>query len=109
MTPNKSSVFPVAALNALSTAVYIACVAAFMSHTADIFNGVKEETALIPFAMILLFVVSASITGSLVLGRPILWYLDGKKKEAVMLFAATLACLFTLTLAAFLVLAVFGR
>lgn len=102
MNSLKSSIFKFATLNALGTALYVACVAVFMSHTSEIFNGVEEKTALIPFAMLLLLVLSASVTGSLVLGRPILWYLDGKKKEAVTLFVATIGCLFVLTLIAFL-------
>lgn len=97
----KKSIVQTAARNAFGTAVYIGCVAAFMSHTSEIFNGIEEKTVLVPFAMLLLFVLSASVTGSLVLGQPILWYLDGKKKEAVTLFVATLGCLFLLTVLAF--------
>lgn len=104
----KQTILKFAALHALGTALYVACVATFMSYTSEIFGGVKEETALIPFAMLLLLVLSASVTGSLVLGRPILWYLDGKKKEAVTLFIATVGCLFALTLLAFLGLMMLG-
>lgn len=51
--------------------------------------------------MLLLLILSATVTGSLVLGRPILWYLDGKKKEAVSLFVATVGFLFLITIFAF--------
>lgn len=101
----KNVILKYAGLNALGTALYVAAVAIFMSHTSEIFNGVEEKTALIPFAMLLLFVLSATVTGSLVIGRPVLWYLDGKKKEAVRLFIATVGFLFFFTLVAFLGLA----
>jgi hypothetical protein len=40
--------------------------------------------------MLLLFIISASVTGLLVLGKPIHLYLSGLKKEAfVLLFATT--------------------
>lgn len=109
MTSIKYSILKFAGLNALGTALYIALVATFMSHTAEIFNGVEEKTALIPMAMLLLLVLSASVTGSLVVGRPILWYLDGKKKEAISLFIATVGFLFLMTLLAFLALTLFKR
>ena len=43
--------------------------------------------------MLLLFVVSATITDLLVLGKPIYLYLEGKKKEAFTLLIATLVWL----------------
>ena len=106
----KHSILKFAGLNALGTALYIALVASFLSYTPHIFAEVTEKTALmIPIAMLLLLVCSASITGSLVLGRPILWYLDGKKKEAVSLLMTTIGFLFLITLFAFLTMVVFGR
>ncbi|MDQ7814676.1 MAG: hypothetical protein RDU25_02665 [Patescibacteria group bacterium] len=109
MNPMKITILKIAGLNASATALYVACVAMFMSYTSVIFGGVEEKTPLIPFAMLLLFVLSAGVTGSLVVGRPILWYLDGKKKEAVSLFIITLGLLFLITCFAFATLALFGR
>lgn len=106
-TEMKNAILKFAALNALGTALYIALVASLFFYAPHLFGNTKD-TVLIPIAMLLLFVVSASVTGSLVLGRPILWYLDGKKKEAVALFMATVGCLFLLTCIAFAVLAAFG-
>jgi len=97
----KTSIFKYAALNALGTVAYIALVATFFANANSLFGDKAEGTVLIPMAMLLLFVVSASITGSLVLGRPILWYLDGKKKDAVALLMATIGCLFIFMLIAF--------
>lgn len=75
-----------------------------MFYTPHIFAK-AENTVLIPMAMILLLVVSASVTGSLVIGRPVLWYLDGKKKEAVSLLITTVGFLALIMLVAFLKLA----
>lgn len=104
----KSAILKYAGLHALGTALYVVLVASFLSYTPVIFGAEKEDTFLIPIAMLLLLVLSASITGSLVLGRPILWYLDGKKKDAVSLLVATLGFLFLLTVCAFLVLALYA-
>jgi hypothetical protein len=46
--------------------------------------------------MLSLLVFSAALVGSLIFGRPILWYLDNKKKEAVLLLAYTLASFFVI-------------
>ena len=106
----KAPILKFAALNAFGTALYIACVSALMFNTETLFGGEgPDETVLIPIAMLLLFVLSASITGSLVLGRPILWYMDGKKKDAVSLLMATLGFLAALTLVAFLGLIAYAR
>lgn len=100
----KNSILKIAGMNALGTALYVVIVATFLSNTPRIFGNVPEPTVFIPVAMLLLLVTSASITGSLVLGRPILWYLDGKKKEAVTLFISTVAMLLACTVIAFGVL-----
>jgi hypothetical protein len=106
----KNSILKFAGLNALGTTLYILLVATFLSNTSRIFGGNSaDNTALIPTAMILLLVLSASVTGSLVMGRPILWYLDGKKKEAVSLFITTIGFLFFITLLAFAALAFFQK
>jgi hypothetical protein len=42
-------------------------------------------------------------------GRPLLWYLDGRKREAVRLLVGTLAILFAITAAMFSVLLFLGK
>lgn len=105
----QKAILKYAVLNALGTLLYIALVASFLSHTAQIFGNSPEHIVLIPIAMLLLFVCSASITAGLVLGRPVLWYLDGKKKEAVQLFIVTVGCLFLATFVAFFGLAMLKK
>ncbi|MBX4188416.1 MAG: hypothetical protein KW793_04785, partial [Candidatus Doudnabacteria bacterium] len=53
----------------------------------------EKETILIPMMMLMVFVLSATITGSLVLGRPVMMYLNGQKTEAVRLFLFTVGWL----------------
>ncbi len=83
-------------INALGTVAYVALVAIGM-YNGERFFG-QEDTVMIPIAMLLLFVLSASVTGSLVLGKPVLMYLDGHKVEAVKLFMYTLGWLALYTL-----------
>ena len=104
----KRPILTYSTLNALGTTMYVALVASLLFNTSRLFGGTKD-TVLIPISMLLLFILSASITSLLVLGRPILWYLDGKKKDAVSLLLATLGFLFLLTLAGFIGLAFLGR
>ena len=94
-------VFGWALIDSLGTAAYIMAIVLFISSFEKVISGI-EETILIPVFMLMFFVFSAAFTGSLVLGRPILWYFDGKKKEAVLLFISTLIILFILILIIFL-------
>ena len=77
---------------ALGTVVYVTGVAWFMTNAEKGFNN--EKTIWMPIAMLLLLVVSAGVTGSLVVGRPVMLYIDGKKKEAIKQLALTLGWLF---------------
>ncbi len=87
----KNAILKNALINAGATALYIVAVASFMIYTPDLFGEVKEKTVLIPIVMLSLLVFSAALVGTLIFGRPIMWYLDGKKKEALSLLVATLA------------------
>jgi hypothetical protein len=86
--------------NSLGAAVYITAVAIFIFNAGKIF-GNKPDTFFAPLSMLLLFVLSASVVGGLVLGKPILLYLDGEKKAGVKLFLHSLAWLFGFTVIAF--------
>ena len=83
-------IFRSALLNAAATAAYVTAVASFLFYAPKMF-GRPDNSVFIPIALLLLFVFSAAFTGSLIFGRPALWYLDGKKKEALSLLIATLA------------------
>ena len=103
----KSPILKYATLNALGTTLYIALVASCLFYSPK--GTTERATVLIPIAMLLLFVFSAAFTATLVLGRPILWYLDGKKKEAITLLMATLGVLFVIMLIAFSILVALAK
>ena len=79
-------------LHAIGTAAYISLVVSVIFYGPKYFN-IPEKTILVPIMMLMLFVFSAAVTGSLVFARPIIWYTEGRKKEAFSLLAQTLAYL----------------
>jgi hypothetical protein len=99
---NKQNIIKYALVNALWTALYIILIGTFLYSAPAVFG--HGQNALIPVVMLLLFVFSAALCGALVLGRPILWYWEGNKKEAILLFAYTLAILFVVTIVMLIVL-----
>jgi hypothetical protein len=82
----------IAALNALGTAAYITLVATLLNHLGNLKSG-QPDTVFAPIFFLTLLVISATITGGLVLGRPVMWYIDGKKREAIVLLGCTVAAL----------------
>lgn len=78
-------------LNALGTGVYVTAVVTIMQNGEKMFGQINNMFA--PIAFLLLFVTSAAITGGLVLGKPMLMYLDGAKREAIRLFLYTIGWL----------------
>ncbi len=88
--------------NGLLTVLYVILVALFLSNAKMLFG--ETDTLLIPIAMLLLFVFSASLCGALVLGRPILWYVEGMKREAITLFSYTAAVLFVCAVLVFVIM-----
>ena len=89
-------------LDAIGTFIYIVLVVLFIFSMR--FFSDKEDNIIIPIAMLLLFVCSAAITGFLVLGKPVMLYIDGKKKEALLLLGHTLGMLVLITIIAFIFL-----
>lgn len=67
--------------NTLSAAVYIFAVSQVMQNGDQIFG--TQNNILAPFGFLLMFVLSASVVGGLVVGYPIYLFFDGKKKESV--------------------------
>jgi hypothetical protein len=79
---------------ALGETAYVLLVALFMKYGSNLFG--PDPSIFGAMAFLMLFVLSAAISGALVLGKPILLYLEGSKKEAVELFGATLGWIFIL-------------
>lgn len=90
-------------LHALGTAAYIAAISWFFFN-GERWLGNKPDNFFMPMFMLLLLVVSATITGGLVLGKPLLMYLDGEKKPAIKMLLATVAWLLVLVAIVALVL-----
>lgn len=86
--------------HALLVVLYTSGIASIMFNSKTLFK--QQDTVFTPIAILMLFVLSAAIVGALVLGRPILLYLDGKKPEALKMFGYTLGWLALATFAFFL-------
>lgn len=78
--------------NAVGVAAYVAVVSYAMRNGERIFGQINNFLG--PIAFLLMFVLSAAITGALVLGRPAMLFLDGQKKEAIKLFIYSIGWLF---------------
>ena len=91
-------------VHALGEAAYIVLVALFMRYANRYFGQGPNILGIAAFLMI--FVLSAAVSGALILGKPILLYLDNKKKEAIELFGITLGWIFIFLLI-FLLLLIF--
>lgn len=89
--------------HAFGVLVYTSLVAFFMSNASKWFGEADQEIAT-PVAALMLFVFSALVTSGLVLGKPIMLYLDGHKKEAVKLLFFTGLGLFIFMFLAFIVM-----
>lgn len=88
-------------VSALGTLVYIMVVAAIMQNGDRLFG--EMDNFLGPISFLLLFTLSAIVVGGLVLGKPLMLYLDGKKREAVSLFLAIAAWLAGFTITALII------
>jgi len=88
-------------INSVGVLIYTAAIALILQNDERIFG--KMQGLWGPVAFLMLFVLSATIVGALVLGRPIIFYLDGMKKEAVKLFIYTVVCMLALTFIVFAV------
>lgn len=90
-------------LNSIAVLVYVSIIAFIMTNAQNIFGSDKKYIT--PLLVLMLLIVSASVCGFLVFGKPIMLYLDGQKKEAVTLLAYTVAWLAAITIIIMLVLA----
>ena len=100
---NKQSIVKYSFIHAISATAYISLIVFFMNNAEKFLGPVQKPLGGLLF--LLIFVVSAGTMGMLVFGRPIMWYLDGKKKEGVILAISTLACLAIFAIVLFLSLA----
>lgn len=99
----KSNIVLNGLLHAAAATAYIGLVTFVMSHATAWFG--EQDHALTGMAAIMLFVLSAAVMGVTVFGRPVLWYIDGKKIESFWLLGSTILSFFALTLLVFISLA----
>ena len=71
-------------INAFLTGMYVTLVASFLFYVPKSL-GLNDtaDTVLAPILMLSLLVFSVALVGTLIFGRPVLWYLDCQKKKAV--------------------------
>ena len=86
---NDSSLTKQGIRNALGVVIYVAGVALLLNNAQSIFGPDEPKGPLVLTMMLLLFIVSALITGSLVLWQPAKLLVDGKKSEAGTLLCVT--------------------
>jgi len=91
------------AIHALGVLVYASLLAIFFNQANNWF-GKADQKIVTPVAALMLFVFSALVTGGLVLGKPLMLYLDGHKKEGVKLLFFTGIGLFVFMALVFVVL-----
>jgi hypothetical protein len=98
-------IIKLAFLLALGEGIYISLVALLMFSVQKLFGAKPDPAIIAPIAFLLLFVISAAISGALILGKPLMLYLDGQKKEALQLFGCILAWLASFLIIAFIIVA----
>lgn len=82
--------------------LYVAVVATIMQNGSKIFG---EGDTFVPIGILMLLVVSAATVGLLIFGKPVMMYIDGKKKEAVTLVIYIIADLAAATALLFVIMA----
>ncbi len=89
--------------HALGVFVYALLLATFFNQASNWF-GQADQKIITPVAALMLFIFSALVTGGLVLGKPLMLYIDGHKKEGVKLLFFTGLGLFVFMTLTFMVL-----
>lgn len=94
-----------ALLNSLGVAVYTGLVAALMNSAESIFGKMSDVVG--PMAFLLLFVFSALIVGILILGKPLMLYLENNKKSALQILGYEVVFIFVFLILSLLASAIF--
>lgn len=83
-------------LHSLGVVIYVTWVVFIMINAEKLFGQMNDMWG--PIALLLLFTVSAGITGLLVFGRPLYLFLNGLKTEGVKSALYTIGFLFLETI-----------
>lgn len=92
-------------VHAFLVAAYVFLLSTFFSQANQWF-GKEDKEIFSPAAAMLMFVFSALVTGGLVLGKPLMMYIDGQKKEGLRLLFFTGLWLLFFTISTFSILAI---
>ena len=87
--------------------IYVAVVAWVLNNAGSYFGG-GPDTFAAPLFILMLLVLSASVTGYLVLAQPIMVYFEGDKKGAIKLLFSIL-CWITIFILAVAIILVFTK
>ncbi len=94
-------------INSLLVTLYVIGVALLMTNSNSIFG--QANTVITGAAVLMLFVLSAVVVSVLILGRPLMMYPDGQKKESVWLLINTIVFLLLITVLFLVYLAIFKK
>lgn len=89
MSPSSRHLALAGLRNAAGALVYVLLVATFMTNADRFLPTDRQAPALTLSALLLLFVISALIEATLVLGQPLWLLTQGKRREALELFGWT--------------------
>jgi DMSO/TMAO reductase YedYZ heme-binding membrane subunit len=92
-------------LSSVAVFIYVIFVVLLMTNSEKIFGKMTGVSG--PIALLMLFVCSALITSSLVLGQPIYLYLKREREEAIRAFFYSVGWVFVITIAIFIFHAIF--
>jgi hypothetical protein len=88
-------------INAGLGGVYIVLASLFVNNVPKLFGPESNGNGgILGFSVFLMFfVLSASVMSALILGKPVMMYMDGEKKGAVKLLGITLGWIFVFMIA----------
>jgi len=89
--------------NALSASAYITLVVTVMSFATQPLKN-KPDTFFAPIVFLSVLTLSAAVMAFLFFYQPLLFVIEGKKKEAIRLFAKTVGIFAAITLVALILL-----
>ena len=98
---NSSQLVTRSLLHALGALAYVSGVASVMFNAERIFGEKPGIAGVIAF--LLLFILSAAVTGALVIAKPVMLYLNGQKTEALKLISYTIGWLALFTIVILLI------
>lgn len=97
------TIYKISLLHSTLAVIHIVLVGLFMNNAEKIFG--PTDSVISGTVFLILFTLSAVVVGGLIVGRPVMLYIDGKKKEAVLSFIASGIFLLIFFLIALLILA----